>query len=101
VRHSTVALAHGKWKSAAVRGAGTHEDCDGQRGEASGAGHIRGAFTVAGENQEIVADQETLFLLKRFSRNPGIEKARAEFDRAQKVEERFHSEFDGLDFFRR
>ena len=42
-----------------------------------------------------MADQETLALLKRFSRNPEIEKASVEFERAQKVEERFHKEFDG------
>jgi hypothetical protein len=59
------------------------------------------AFAVAGEDQEKVADEETLVLLKRFSRNPDIEKARAEFERAQKVEEQFHSEFDGLDFTNR
>jgi len=40
----------------------------------------------------------TIVLLKRFSHNLDIEKARAEFERAQKVEERFHTEFDGLDF---
>jgi hypothetical protein len=34
-------------------------------------------------------------LLKRFSRNPAVEKARAEFDRAQKIEEKFHHDFDG------
>jgi len=56
------------------------------------------AFAVAGEKQEMVADQETLVLLKRFSRNPDVQKARAEFDRAQKVEDRFHKDFDGVDF---
>jgi hypothetical protein len=56
------------------------------------------AFAVAGEDQEKVADQETLVMLKRFSHNPDIEKARMEFERAQKVEERFHKDFDGLDF---
>jgi hypothetical protein len=56
------------------------------------------AFAVAGENQEKVADQKTLVLLKRFSRNPDVEKARVEFERAQKTEETFHEEFDGLDF---
>jgi hypothetical protein len=56
------------------------------------------AFAVAGEDQQKVADEETLVLLKRFSRNPGIEKARTEFDRAQKVEEGFHRDFDGLNF---
>lgn len=35
--------------------------------------------------------------LERFSGNPTIEKAKAEFERAQKVEERFHKDFDGID----
>jgi hypothetical protein len=56
------------------------------------------AFAVAGEDQEITADKETLVLLKRFAGNPDIEKAKAEFERAQKVEERFHKDFDGIDF---
>ena len=56
------------------------------------------AFAVAGEEQEKVADEQTLVLLKRFSRNPNIEKARVEFDHAQKVEDQFHKDFDGLDF---
>ena len=51
---------------------------------------------MAGERQEKVADEATLVLLKRFSRNPDVEKARAEFDRAQKVEEQFHKDFDGV-----
>jgi hypothetical protein len=56
------------------------------------------AFAVAGEKQEISADQETLALLKRFSHNPDVEKAAVEFERAQRVEERFHKDFDGQDF---
>jgi hypothetical protein len=56
------------------------------------------AFAVAGERQEQGADEATLVLLKRFSRNPDVEKARAEFERTQKVEERFHKDFDGVDF---
>jgi hypothetical protein len=49
--------------------------------------------------RDVLPDSEvTIALLKRFSRNPGVEKARAEFDRAQKVEEKFHSDFDGIDF---
>jgi hypothetical protein len=36
--------------------------------------------------------------LQRFLGNPGVEKARAEFGRAQDVEERFHHDFDGVDF---
>jgi hypothetical protein len=55
-------------------------------------------FAVAGEDQEKVADEETLVLLKRFSGNPDVEKARAEFERAQKAEEKFHKDFDGVDF---
>ena len=56
------------------------------------------AFTVTGEEQEKVADEETLVLLKRFSRNPEIEKPRVDFERAQKLEQRFHRDFDGLVF---
>ena len=59
------------------------------------------AFSVAGEKQEKAADQETLTLLQRFSDIPGVEKARAEFGRAQEVEERFHHDFDGVDFTQR
>jgi hypothetical protein len=57
------------------------------------------AFAVAGENQ--AADEGTSVLLKRFSRDPDVEKAREEFDRAQKVEEKFHQDFDGQDFTKR
>jgi hypothetical protein len=59
---------------------------------------LAAVFAVAGEKQETEADEGTVLLLERFSRNPGIEKARTEFDRAQKAEERFHKDFDGLDF---
>ena len=53
------------------------------------------AFAVAGEDQEKVADEETLVLLKRFSRNPDVEKAKVEFERAEKVEEKFHKDLMG------
>jgi hypothetical protein len=33
-----------------------------------------------------------------FSGNPGVEKARAEFESAQKIEETFYKNFDGIDF---
>jgi len=56
------------------------------------------SFTIAGEKQEKAADEETLALLQRFSGNPGVEKARADFRKAQEVEERFHHDFDGADF---
>ena len=52
-----------------------------------------GWIAVAGEDQ--AADERTLILLERFSRDPAVEKARAEFDRAQKVEEEYHHDFDG------
>jgi len=60
-----------------------------------------GAFSIAGEKQEKAADEKTLVLLGRFSGNPDIEKARTEFNRAQKIEETFHKDFDGIDFTRR
>jgi len=56
------------------------------------------AFAVAGEDQEKAADHATLFLLKQLSFDPDVEKAKAEFERAQGVEERFHHDFDGVDF---
>jgi hypothetical protein len=59
------------------------------------------AFAVAGEEQEKTADQETAVLLKRFLRTPGVEKAKAGLERAQRVEERFHKGFDGIDFTKR
>ena len=57
--------------------------------------------SVPAKKQEKAADEETLVLLQRFSGfsgNPGVEKARAEFERAQEVEERFLHDFDGVDF---
>src|SRR3984893_15268180 len=47
-------------------------------------------FAVGGEKQETMADEETIALLKRFALDPDVEKARAEFERAQAVEEKFH-----------
>jgi hypothetical protein len=55
-------------------------------------------FSVAGEKQEKAADEATAILLKRFEGNPDVEKAKVNFDRAQEVEERFHKDFDGVDF---
>ena len=53
------------------------------------------AFAVAGEYQEKAADEQTQVLLKRFSRNPNLDKARTKFEHAQKLEEKFHHDFDG------
>jgi hypothetical protein len=55
------------------------------------------AFALASEEQKKTADQETLVLLKRYSNNPEIEKARAEFDRAQRAEESFYKDFHALE----
>jgi hypothetical protein len=57
-----------------------------------------GAFSLAGEKQEKAADEKTLVLLGRFSRDPDVEKARVEFERAQEDEETFHKDFDGINF---
>jgi hypothetical protein len=56
------------------------------------------AFAVAGEKQEKAVDEKTVTLLERLSGNADVEKARAEFERAQKVEETFQKDFDGIDF---
>jgi len=56
------------------------------------------AFAVASGNQEIVADQKTLILSRRFSRDPDVDEARLKFRSGQKVEETFRKEFDELDF---
>jgi hypothetical protein len=56
------------------------------------------AFPVAGEKQEKALDEKTVTLLERLSGNADVEKARAEFECAQKVEETFHNDFDGFDF---
>jgi len=54
------------------------------------------AFSVASEKQEKAADQKTLMLLQRFSGNAGVERARAEFEGAQKIERTLHKDFDGI-----
>lgn len=56
------------------------------------------AFLLAGDRQEKAANDATETLLERFHGNPDVERARAEFDRAQKVEARFHKDVDGVDF---
>jgi hypothetical protein len=58
---------------------------------------FRDAFRVSGEIQEIAADKETAALLERFSGDPEVQKAAAEFDHAQKLEETFLKDFEGRD----
>jgi hypothetical protein len=52
------------------------------------------AFAVADEDQEKTADNETAVLLKQYSGNPDVEKAKVEFRRAKAVEEKFHRDYD-------
>ena len=57
------------------------------------------AFSADAEKQEKTAEEETSILLERFSDgNPDVKKAKAEFERAQEVEERFLYDFDGVAF---
>jgi hypothetical protein len=55
------------------------------------------ALAVAEEEQQKVADAETLILLKRFAHNPDVARAMLELQRAQAVERKFHKVYDGLD----
>jgi hypothetical protein len=59
---------------------------------------FRDAFQPAGEIRETAAERETAALLKRFSGDPEVQKAAAEFDHAQKLEETFLKDFEGQDF---
>jgi hypothetical protein len=56
------------------------------------------ALAVAGEEQERVVDKETTALFDRFSHDPRVEKARGEFEHAQKAEQSFRKDFDALGF---
>jgi hypothetical protein len=59
---------------------------------------FRDGFQVAGEIREIAADKETAAWLKRFSGHPEVQKAAAELDNAQKLEEAFLKDFEGQNF---
>jgi hypothetical protein len=45
-----------------------------------------------------VADETTAALLTKLPLNSDIKKAKAAFDQAQSVEDKFHRDFDGVDF---
>ena len=62
---------------------------------------FRYAFGRAGEIREIAAEKETAALLQRYGARPEVQKAAAEFDHAQKLEETFLKDFEGQDFTRR
>jgi hypothetical protein len=54
------------------------------------------ALAVAREEQHKTADNQTLALFARFPHDARTEKARAEFERAQKAEQSFRKDFDAL-----
>ena len=54
------------------------------------------ALAVAREEQEKTADNQTLALFARFPHDARTEKARVEFERAQKAEQSFRKDFDAL-----
>ena len=56
------------------------------------------AFSETGDEEEDVADKETVALLERFAGDPDIENARAEFESAQKLEDAFYKDFDEKHF---
>jgi hypothetical protein len=56
------------------------------------------SFSAAGEKQETVADEATVALLTKLPFNSDLEKAKAAFAQAQSVEEKFHHDFNGVDF---
>src|SRR6516164_5164792 len=56
------------------------------------------AFSIAGEKQEKAADERHCCYWNALRAIPAFEKGKAEFERAQNVEETFHKDFDGIDF---
>jgi hypothetical protein len=48
------------------------------------------------QTRQKAADEAAAVLLELFSGNPDVGKVRAEFDRAQKVEAKFHHDFHGV-----
>ena len=56
------------------------------------------SFGVAGEKQEKVVDEATAILLRKLPLDSDIQKAKAAFDQAQSVEEKFQRDFNGVNF---
>ena len=54
------------------------------------------AFSIAGERQQKAAEEKKGALLGHFSGDPDVEKARAEIEHAQEIEETFHKDFNGI-----
>jgi hypothetical protein len=59
------------------------------------------SFSVAGGKQEKVVDEATAVLLGKLPLDSDIQKAKAAFDQAHSVEERFLRDFTGVDFTNR
>ena len=53
------------------------------------------AFSIGGERQQKAVDEKKGALLRHFSGDPDVEKARAEIEHAQEIEETFHKDFNG------
>jgi hypothetical protein len=62
----------------------------------AGARHVAAAFSTIDERQQKAAGEKKEAVLEHFSRDPDVEKARAEFESAQKIEETFHEDFYGV-----
>ena len=56
---------------------------------------------MAGGKQEKVVDEATAVLLRKLPLDSDIQKAKAAFDQAQSVEEKFLNDFAGVDFTNR
>jgi hypothetical protein len=59
---------------------------------------LRRPLHMPGEKQEKAADERHCCYWNTLRAIPAFEKGKAEFERAQKVEETFHKDFDGIDF---
>jgi hypothetical protein len=59
------------------------------------------SFSVAGGKQEKVVDEATAVLLGKLPLDSDVQKAKAAFDQAQSVEEKFLRDFAGVDFTNR
>jgi hypothetical protein len=62
---------------------------------------VTSAFAMAGEKQQEESEQDTKAGFRQLPGSPDIERARLQFEHAQKVEEGFHKDFDGLDYGKR
>jgi hypothetical protein len=70
----------------------------GQGTEDAGGGQVIGDLLGLRRNsREAIGGGRAVSMLKQRDGDPEVSKAEIEFDRVQKVEDRFHKDFDGLD----